>query len=60
MIQHASKIIHHANRTVYTTVCGRMNAKSQDGMNIAEKKSDVTCKFCLKRLAALAALGATP
>ncbi len=33
---------------VTKTMCGRENAKSTDGMNIAERPEDVTCKFCLK------------
>ena len=35
-----------------TTLCGRMNAKTPDGMNIADRPEDVTCKFCLKKLRA--------
>lgn len=31
----------------FTTLCGRMNARCADGMNIADHDDDVTCKFCL-------------
>ncbi len=43
----------HGGTTMNTTLCGRM-ADSQwdkfDGMNIAEKDSDVTCKLCLREM----------
>lgn len=48
---HASKIIKRANYTRTTTLCGRMNAASQDGMNIADDPRNVSCKLCLKKLA---------
>lgn len=34
--------------TTYTTLCGRMNRRSTEGMNIADTDDQVTCKFCLK------------
>lgn len=37
--------------TLTTTLCGRMNAKSEDGMNSTEAAADVTCAFCLTILA---------
>lgn len=37
--------------TTYTTLCGRMNRQSSDGMNIADTDAEVTCKFCLKLMA---------
>lgn len=50
-VLHHSMIILRTDRTIYTTLCGRMNAKSRDGMNIANKREEVTCKFCLSILA---------
>lgn len=41
-----------------TTLCGRMNASFNDGMNIAETDKQVTCKFCLKEMAWHSALSA--
>ena len=49
MVLHASR--QRANRfggETYTTVCGRMNKASNDGMNIANSDAEVTCKFCLR------------
>lgn len=52
------KLHKHKNRpnrfggTTYTTLCGRMNAASSDGMNVAETEAEVTCKFCLRIMAA--------
>jgi len=37
--------------TRWTTLCGRMNAKSKDGMNCTDGTQEVTCKFCLKLMA---------
>jgi hypothetical protein len=34
--------------TLTTTLCGRMNLKSTDGMNSSGNDEEVTCKFCLK------------
>lgn len=33
-----------------TTLCGRSNSNSTDGMNVTSKESEVTCKFCLKMI----------
>lgn len=30
-----------------TSMCGRLNKASNDGMNITDVHEDVTCKFCL-------------
>jgi len=30
------------------SLCGRLNAKSEDGMNLTDKADEVTCKFCRK------------
>lgn len=38
--------------TLTTTDCGRMNRMSEDGMNSTGDDSKVTCKFCLKQMAA--------
>lgn len=51
MVLHQSNIILLPDRTIYTTLCGRQNAKSHDGMNIAAKREQVTCKLCLSLLA---------
>jgi len=53
MILHASRIVRRADCTIYTTLCGRMNARSRDGMNIADTAAEVTCKLCLRRMAAV-------
>ena len=37
-------------RTMTTTLCGRMNAASSEGMNSTEKHEGVTCAFCKKIL----------
>ncbi len=36
--------------TRFTTLCGRMNRRCSDGMNIADTDEQVTCKFCLARM----------
>lgn len=41
--------------TNYRTLCGRMNARCDDGMNVAETDEKVTCKFCLRRMAVVSA-----
>ncbi|WP_372364215.1 hypothetical protein ACCQ07_22155 (plasmid) [Xanthomonas sp. NCPPB 3583] len=46
--------------TKTTTLCGRMNARSRDGMNIAGADEAVTCKFCLAKAARLARAAAPP
>ena len=33
---------------VRSSLCNRLNAQSQDGMNVTDKRKEVTCKFCLK------------
>ena len=48
---HASKVIKRPEYTKTTTLCGRSRTTS-DGMNIADDVKKVTCKFCLKMLAA--------
>lgn len=51
MVTHAAKTFRRHGGIVTTSVCGRINRASADGMNIAEKPELVTCKFCLRRLA---------
>lgn len=50
MKQHKDKVvvIRALNAVRTTTLCGRMNKQSHDGMNIADTDEEVTCKFCLK------------
>jgi hypothetical protein len=36
--------------TRFTTLCGRMNRRSSDGMNIANSDDEVTCKFCHRKM----------
>lgn len=33
-----------------TSLCGRLNAASTDGMNISDIETEVTCRFCLRRM----------
>ncbi|APO93355.1 hypothetical protein [Xanthomonas vesicatoria] len=54
MILHAGRRIERTRMTRTTTLCGRMNARSRDGMNIAGADEAVTCKFCLAKAARLA------
>jgi len=54
----ARKMVQHKDRQyknrfggmTYTTLCGRMNAACNDGMNVANTDDEVTCKFCLRRM----------
>lgn len=49
MVQHKDKQRRNAfGGMTFTTLCGRMNAASADGMNIADTDEQVTCKFCLR------------
>lgn len=32
--------------TTYTTQCNRNTTRGGDGMNVADRDEDVTCKFC--------------
>lgn len=38
--------------TTYGTLCGRTNRRNADGMNVALTDDAVTCKFCLRAMAA--------
>ncbi|CAJ19878.1 hypothetical protein [Xanthomonas axonopodis] len=60
MTLHASRRIERMGMTKTTTLCGRMNARSRDGMNIAGADEAVTCKFCLAKAARLAKAAAPP
>lgn len=51
MVQHKDKRVDLRNGAVrYTTLCGRTNSRSIDGMNIADTDAEVTCKFCLAKM----------
>lgn len=50
MVLHAGRRIERPGMIRTTTLCGRMNARSRDGMNIAGTGEAVTCKFCLSKL----------
>jgi hypothetical protein len=50
MVLHKDKQVSLRCGMRFTTLCGRMNIKSLDGMNIADSDSEVTCKFCLKKM----------
>lgn len=54
MKMHKSKVIIRdgGNWIRTTTLCGRMNKQSADGMNVADTDQDVTCKFCLEKMEA--------
>ncbi|MCW0399342.1 hypothetical protein NB700_001898 [Xanthomonas sacchari] len=60
MILHAGRRIERPGVTRTTTLCGRMNARSKDGMNIADEGETVTCKFCIAKAARLAKAQYTP
>lgn len=54
-VGHGAMKLHQALRfknrfggMTFTTLCGRMNAASPDGMNIAATPAEVTCLFCRK------------
>lgn len=50
---HKDKQVNLGNgATRFTTLCGRMNRRSMDGMNIADTDAEVTCKFCLTKMGA--------
>lgn len=51
MVLHQSRVIETRWGTNTTTLCGRTNSRSSDGMNIAGDGEKVTCKFCLRLLA---------
>lgn len=51
VILHKSQIIRRVDRTVTTTLCGRLQSGGED-MNVADSAKEVTCKFCLKLMEA--------
>ena len=50
MILHAPKVVERKGYTVTTTLCGRTNAKSRDGMNVALTNHGASCKLCRRIL----------
>lgn len=50
MVLHAPRTVQRKHGTLHTTLCGRMNSQSNDGMNIAAAQGEVTCKICLAKL----------
>lgn len=54
MVQHKSRVTRlmgNDDWIRYSTLCGRMNRQSIDGMNIAATDDGVSCKFCLNLMA---------
>jgi hypothetical protein len=48
---HKDKQVDRGNgATRFTTLCGRMNKRCSDGMNIADTDAEVTCAFCLAKM----------
>lgn len=33
-----------------SSLCGRLNARSADGMNVTDDDCEVTCRFCLRNM----------
>ena len=50
--RHSVNAFTGARRT--TSLCGRLNNACDDGMNITEIDAEVTCGFCVKKLARIA------
>jgi hypothetical protein len=50
MVLHKDRQIVGRYGTKWTTLCGRMNKRNSDGMNIADTDAEVTCKFCLAKM----------
>jgi hypothetical protein len=46
-VLHKSHVIYRTHVTITTAQC-RRHANTSDGMNIADRDEDVTCKFCLR------------
>lgn len=59
MVLHKDRQVIRAASTRFTTLCGRMNAASVDGMNVADTDAGVTCKFCLRQMEITRRLKAT-
>lgn len=49
-VLHKGKQVQRQAHTIFSTLCGRSNARSRDGMNIADKPEQVTCKLCLRAI----------
>jgi len=45
-VLHKSHVIYRTHVTITTTQC-RRHVNTSDGMNIADRDEDVTCKLCL-------------
>jgi hypothetical protein len=50
MVLHKGRMIIRSWGVRNTTLCGRMNRRCSDGMNIADTDEQVTCKFCLAKM----------
>ena len=53
VVLHEGKSIQRREHTVYTTLCGRSSGRVVDGMNIAERPEQVSCKLCIRKRADL-------
>lgn len=47
-VVHKSRVRYIGDRTVTGTLCNRFRV-GNDGMNLSDQWSEVTCKFCVKR-----------
>lgn len=51
MVTHFAKVTPNEYGGFRTsTLCGRTNSQSKDGMNSSSNEDEVTCKFCMKAL----------
>lgn len=60
-VLHMSRIVKFGSDkqwTRTTTLCNRMRSLN-DGMNIADKREQVTCKLCLREIARRERIGVT-
>lgn len=55
VVLHEGRQVQRRQHTVLTTLCGRSSNRVADGMNIADSRDAVTCKFCLRQLRAQSA-----
>jgi hypothetical protein len=58
-VLHLHRYIRRGERTLNTTRCGRVSNAAAD-FNVTAVEAEVTCKFCLATLAAIAARGQPP
>jgi len=47
---HLAKVIVRNDRTIFTSLCGRLNKNSRDGNNVTDVRAEVTCKHCLAKM----------